>query len=138
MWEGLLTTAIHDKIDPPGVVTVCYGMTNYDKPNLKVGDKFTIDQCKKHLLDAIPRYYEQMRKCIHVDMPPHRMAAMVSFTYNVGQGNVCRSSVAKYMNQGRTREACDALLNWTKANGVTLKGLLNRRKFERQWCLRND
>lgn len=137
-WEGLTTTAKHERIDPPNVVTVCYGMTNYDDPKLKAGQKFTPEQCKQHLLEAIPRYRAQMEKCIKVDMPPYRTAAMISFTYNVGQANVCRSSVARYMNQGRTREACDALLGWTKANGQFVQGLLNRRKFERAWCLRND
>ena len=40
-WEGEDRTAKHNYFDPPGVITVCDGVTNYDWPSLKVGEKFT-------------------------------------------------------------------------------------------------
>ena len=137
-WEGMDLTAKKYRHDPPGVVTACIGMTNFDRPDLKVGQTFTPEQCKRYLLEDLPRYSRQMERCIKADMPPHRRASMISFTYNVGGGNLCKSSVARHMNAGNVQEACDALLLYVKANGKYLRGLENRRRWEREWCLRND
>ncbi len=135
-WEGLYTHAYRD---PIGVVTVCYGITNADM-KVKMGDRYTAEECKKLLGDALPRYDAQVRKCIPKidEFPPHRHAALVSFTYNVGQGNLCKSSVARHLNAGRIKQGCDALLLYNKAGGRVLKGLVNRRAQEHEWCLRSD
>src|SRR5262245_40143338 len=138
-WEGMDRVAQHFSIDPPGVITVCYGMTNYDRP-LKTGQEFTEDECKAFLLHDIPKYEAQAAKCIPglYEMPAHRRAAINSFTYNVGGGALCKSSVAKYLNAGDIEKGCGALLLYTRANGKVLRGLERRRQFERSWCLRED
>jgi lysozyme len=135
-WEGLYTHAYRD---PVGVVTVCYGVTNYDRP-VKMGDKYTAEECKGMLLEMLPKYNAMVKKCIPKieEFPSHRHAALVSFTYNVGQGNLCKSSVARHLNAGNVRAGCDALLMWNRAGGRVLKGLDNRRRQEREWCLRSD
>jgi lysozyme len=137
-WEGMDLTAKHQAIDPPGVITACIGETNYDRKDLKAGQRFTEEECKQRLLEDMPKYAAAVDKCVHVDMPPHRRAALISFTYNVGSGTLCKSSVARYLNAGRTQEGCDALLRFNRANGKVLKGLTNRRTYERNWCLRGD
>jgi lysozyme len=137
-WEGMDLIAKHFAIDPPGVITACIGRTNYDDPDLRAGQKFTPEQCKQFLLDDLPKYAAQLDRCLKVETPPHRRAALISFTYNVGGGTVCKSSVIRYINQGDVQRGCDALMNYTKANGKYLQGLANRRKFEREWCLRED
>lgn len=133
-WEGLSTKAYKD---PVGVVTICYGVTNHDRP-VRMGDTYSKEECQRMLGEDLLKYKAMMEKCIRVSMPPHRTAAMVSFTYNVGQGNLCKSTVARKMNAGDVRGACDALLMWNKAGGRVLKGLDNRRKAERTLCLRED
>jgi lysozyme len=133
-WEGLYTHAYKDSV---GVTTICYGVTNVDRP-VHMGDKYDVAQCKEMLLEDLPRYDAMVQKCVHVDMPPHRHAAIVSFTYNVGQGNLCKSSVARYLNAGKVNEACNALLLYNRGGGRVIKGLDNRRHAERLWCLRSD
>lgn len=135
--EGLTLRAFHDPIDPPGVVTVCNGITNYDQP-LKVGQVFTKDECAILLAKALPRYDAMVKKCVYADMPPHRHAAILSFTYNVGGGNLCKSSVARELNAGHVKAGCDALLKFNRANGRVLRGLNNRRIAERKLCLMED
>jgi lysozyme len=143
-WEGRDYVAKHFSFDPPGVVTVCNGITNYDRPSLKAGQKFTAKQCDDMLLEALPRYAAEVSRCIpsFPTMPPHRQAALVSFTYNVGAGNLCKGSVAREFNAGNVAAACNAMVAYVKANGKTLKGLVNRRADgmwgERPWCLRED
>ncbi len=133
-FEGLYTHAYKDVV---GVVTVCYGVTNYDRP-VKMGDVYTVSECKEMLSEDLPRYKAMVDKCIHVPMPPHRTAAMVSFVYNVGEGNLCKSSVARYINAGQPLRGCEALMLWNKAGGRTIRGLTNRRAAERVDCKRSD
>lgn len=143
-WEGMSTVAVHEKFDPPGVITVCGGITNYDWPWLKPGMKFTEAECKQALANAAIRYAEKVVKCVPSlpTMPPHRQAAITSFAVNLGPGKVCGTSIARDLNAGRVRQACDAMVKYVNANDKRLQGLVNRRTDamwgERPWCLRND
>lgn len=133
-WEGLYTHAYKDSV---GVPTICYGVTNADRP-VKMGDTASKADCEKWLAEDMPRYKAQVDKCVHVAMPPHRYAAIISFTYNVGGGALCKSSVARKLNAGDVTGGCNALLLYDRAEGQVLRGLTNRRKAEREWCLRED
>jgi lysozyme len=57
--------------------------------------------------------------------------ALVSFSFNVGLGNLQRSSLRMKTNRGEYEEAADEFMKWTKAGGKVLKGLVNRRNDER-------
>ncbi len=130
-WEGLKLVGWHDRIDPPGINTVCYGHIE----GVKVGDRYTAGQCKNMLLNDLPRYDEMVRKCIRVPMSDGTHAALLSFTFNVGGGALCKSSVARKINAGELKSGCDALMLYTRANGKFVKGLENRRRDERRLCL---
>jgi lysozyme len=64
-----------------------------------------------------------------------RFDALVSFAYNVGLGNLQRSTVRIKANRGEWEEAADALLLWNKAGGKVFAGLDRRRKEERAFFL---
>ena len=57
--------------------------------------------------------------------------ALVSFAFNVGLGNLQRSSLRMKTNRGDFDEAADEFLKWTKAGGRVLPGLVKRRNDER-------
>jgi len=57
--------------------------------------------------------------------------ALVSFAFNVGAGNLQRSTIRMKANRGEWEEAADAFLLWNKAGGKVLAGLDRRRKDER-------
>lgn len=133
-FEGLYTKAYKD---PVGVTTICYGITNHDRP-VKMGDRYSKEECVQFLKEDLIKYKKMVDRCIKADMPPHRTAAMVSFVYNVGQGNLCKSSVARKLNAGDVRGGCNALLLYNKAGGRVFRGLERRRAAERALCLRND
>lgn len=134
VWEGYQKVGWHDPIDPPGINTVCYGHIE----DVEIGDTYTKTQCQEMLATDLPRYEAMVDKCIKVPMPPHRHAAIISFTYNVGGGALCRSSVARKLNAGDVQGGCDALLLYNRANGKVIRGLTNRRVAERKYCLMND
>ena len=139
-WEGVTYTAKHERIDPPGVITVCNGITNYDQPNLKTGDKFTKAQCQKLLSGALPKYDACIQKYVKVDLPPRRHVAMLSYTYNEGCGHFRKTAILRELNAGHVQAACDHLLDHenTTARHIVLAGLIRRRRAERVLCLRED
>lgn len=139
-WEGKDLTAKHNSFDPPRVVTVCNGVTNYDWPWLKAGMKFTNEQCATALAENVQKYAAPIAKCVpsFTSMPPHRQAALTSFAYNLGPARICNSSIARDLNAGRVTRACNAMLQYTRAAGKQLTGLVRRRQQEHEWCLRND
>ena len=57
--------------------------------------------------------------------------ALVSFSFNVGAGNLQRSTVRMRANRGEWVQAADALLLWNMGGGKVLPGLNRRRKDER-------
>ena len=61
--------------------------------------------------------------------------ALVSFAFNVGIGNLQRSSIRMRYNRGDVEGAADAFLMWTKAAGKVLTGLVKRRNDERAMFL---
>jgi lysozyme len=60
-----------------------------------------------------------------------RLGALTSFAFNVGLGNLQRSSLRMKHNRGDYEGAAEAFLDWTKAGGKVLKGLVTRRNDER-------
>ena len=61
--------------------------------------------------------------------------ALVSFSFNVGLGNLQRSGLRMKTNRGDFDEAADEFLKWTKAAGRVLPGLVKRRNDERAMFL---
>jgi lysozyme len=61
--------------------------------------------------------------------------ALVSFAFNVGLGNLQRSSLRMKINRGDLEDAAEEFMKWTKAAGRVLPGLVKRRKDERAMYL---
>ena len=140
MWSS--TTAS----TPPGVYTVCNGITNLDPDYawIRPGMKFTPDECKIAFNKVLPKYVEPIAKCIdgYAAMPPHRQISFLSAAFNLGTGTICKSTAVRLINAGDVKGGCEALGKFVKANGEVLKGLKNRRFDpewgEIKWCLRED
>lgn len=64
-------------------------------------------------------------------LTPGRLGALTSFAFNVGLGNLQRSTLRMKHNRGDYEGAAEAFLDWTKAGGKVLKGLVTRRNDER-------
>lgn len=58
-------------------------------------------------------------------------SALVSFSFNVGLGNLQSSTLRMKYNRGDYAGAADEFLKWRKSNGVVLRGLERRREAER-------
>lgn len=139
--EGYAPVAKHEAIDPPGVITWCFGRTNYDDPTVKAGAQFTKAECGAQLAESLQKYAAPVQECIRGfdAMPAARQASLVSFAYNLGPGLLCKSSVARNLNLGNVKAGCDAMLLFNRVNGKICDdahcGLGKRRRDERKLCL---
>ena len=131
-WEGLQTVAYPDPATQGPPWTVCYGSTR----GVKKGDRYSIEDCKRMLTMELPEYAEPVEQCLKVPVTDERLIALVSLSYNVGPAAVCKSTAVRLINEGRTREGCDAFLLWNRAAGVVWRGLTRRREAERELCLK--
>lgn len=127
-WEGLSLTAYPDIV---GVWTICYGETD----GVRKGDKATKAECDSMLAKQIAAYEARLDKCLTATVPMKTKAAFVSWSYNVGTGAACSSTLVKKANAGDLRGACNELPKWNRAGGKVVRGLTNRREAERQLCL---
>ena len=67
-----------------------------------------------------------------------RFDSLVSFSFNVGLGNLQRSTIRMKHNRGEFEGAAEAFMQWTKAGGKELPGLVKRRKDEMNLYLSGD
>jgi lysozyme len=129
-FEGLATHAYPDNL-ANGLPTVCYGETE----GVSLTDVYTPQQCADMLAAKLPRYYDEIARCIHVPISDNEKAAYTSFAYNVGSGGFCRSTASKWLNKGNHKAACKALMSWDMAGKRHVPGLTRRRAAERDLCL---
>lgn len=135
-WEGLYLRTYRDRL-AYGLLTVCYGATKAELPDISITDVYTKEECEQLLAEALPRYYAGISKCITAKLTEHQKAAAVSLAYNVGIHAVCKSQFVKALNRGDPK-ACDYILRYNMASGRVIQGLVNRRRAERKVCYTED
>lgn len=111
---------------PAGVWTIGYGTTKGVTPGMEITQKQAEELLKRDL-----RYFELwVDKLIDVPLSQPQFDALVSFTYNLGEGALKGSTLRKFLNQGRYDLVPDQFLRWNKANKKVLPGLTRRREAE--------
>ena len=117
--------------DPVGIPTIGYGETK----GVKMGDVTNPKKALEQLKVSIDEHGKGMASCIKVPIAQNEYDAYISFTYNVGVGAFCRSTLVKKLNAEDYEGACAELLKWNKAGGKVLPGLVKRRQEEYKQCL---
>jgi GH24 family phage-related lysozyme (muramidase) len=74
-------------------------------------------------------------KLITAELTQVMFDALVSFTYNLGSGNLQSSTLRMKLNRGNYEGAADEFPKWRKAGGRVLQGLVRRRIAERKLFL---
>lgn len=122
-------------VDPVGILTSCLGHTGKE---LRIGDEFTDQACYQQLAKDLASSQKSVKKYIVVPLNIYQEAALISFTYNVGAGNLAKSTLAKKFNSFDYKGGCEELVKWVYADGKKLKGLENRRQEEMAVCLGDE
>lgn len=124
-------------LDPPGILTVCYGTTT----DVVKGKKYTLEECRAFLDRDMLKAIDIVEKCVP-GLNQNQLAAFGDAVYNLGPKIVCntqKSTAARYLKAGDIEAACNQLPRWNRAViagiSVELPGLTKRREKERQLCL---
>lgn len=73
---------------------------------------------------------EALGRLVKVALNDNQFSALVSFTFNVGQGNLQKSTLLKMLNAGDYAGAAEQFGRWIYADGKPLEGLKIRREME--------
>lgn len=119
-------------ICPAGVPTIGYGHTK------NVPEKITMKEANKLLKQDMQHFYDVVDKYVTRDITDNQRDALCSFCYNVGQGNFTRSTLLRLLNKGDILGAANEFPKWRRAGGKILKGLVRRRKAERELFLKGS
>lgn len=123
--------------DPVGVWTIGYGHTaKAGPPRPAWGMRITRDEAEDILRRDLAQYEKAVDEAVTVPLNGNQRGALVSFCYNVGPANFRRSSVLRYLNQGRYADIPARLTLWNKAGGRVLRGLTRRRAAEGELFMR--
>jgi len=91
----------------------------------------TEGQASTMLMNMLRTYEKSVDSFCRDDINQNQFDALVSLAYNIGVGNLQKSTLLKKVNANPNDPAIRAeFLKWNKANGKALNGLTNRRIAE--------
>ena len=90
------------------------------------------DEIDEILRKDLNRFEKGVLRLIKVPLTQGQFDALVSFSFNVGLGNLQNSTLRMKLNRGDYEGAAEQFLVWTKAGGKVLKGLVIRRTHEKE------
>ncbi|MCJ2030709.1 lysozyme [Methylobacterium sp. J-043] len=76
------------------------------------------------------RFEDAVARLVRVPVTQNQFDALVSFAFNLGEGNLGSSTLLKKLNAGDYDGAADQFARWNKAKGKVLTGLTRRRAAE--------
>ena len=91
----------------------------------------TMDEVNDILAKDLATFERGVLRLCPEGLTQGRFDALVSFSFNVGLGNLQRSTIRMKHNRGDFDVAAESFMQWTKAGGKELPGLVKRRKHER-------
>jgi lysozyme len=122
-----------------GVATIGYGSTMYaDGRKVTLKDAaITESQALELLANTLDKYEKAVNDYVKVPLTQNEFDALVSFTYNLGAGNLLSSTLLKKLNAGDKAGAANQFEVWNKAGGKVLQGLVTRRAAEKALFLKS-
>jgi lysozyme len=124
-FEGLRLAAYRD---PAGILTIGYGHAGQD---VQESDTITEAEAERLLRLDLLSAELAVQRLVRVPLNQHQFDALVSFTYNVGAGNLGGSTLLRLLNDANYAHAAQQFDLWAYARGQRLAGLQRRRAAER-------
>lgn len=122
-FEGYYSEPYHC---PAGVRTVGYGHTGKYK-----NQTVSRSRAKEILIEELNSAAEKVDRIVEVELTENQKAALVSFTFNAGEGNLRKLvSGQDRLNSGNYNSIATILPMYRKGGGRILRGLERRRKWE--------
>jgi lysozyme len=117
---------------PAKIPTIGFGNTQYENGSkVKIGDVITESRSEELLNYILDEFEIGVSKLLKVDVKQNQFDALVCFAYNIGLGNLKKSTVLKLVNQNPSDPSIEINWKaWNKAGGKVLTGLTRRRDDE--------
>lgn len=136
-FEGLRLKAYPDPAHGWSVPTIGYGHTSAaGAPVVTEGMRITEAEADAILRRDLGQYEDAVRRAVNVPLNENQFSALVSFTFNLGPGNLRKSTLLRKLNAGDYDGAAVEFARWNKAGGKVMAGLTRRRAAERDLFLR--
>lgn len=116
--------------DPVNVLTIGWGHTNHNGRQFDAGAVWTRAECDAEFLSDMTVFEAAVSRNVTVQLNQDQFDALVSFTFNLGEGNLKRSTLLRKVNAGDFAGAAQEFPRWNKAGGKVLRGLVRRRASE--------
>jgi lysozyme len=112
---------------PAGVWTIGWGHTR----GVTEHDRVTEEMATDMLIEDLAWSEAAVKQYVTVPLNQNQFDALVSFTFNLGQGALAQSTLLRLLNSGEYTAAALQFGRWVKAGTQTLPGLVRRREAER-------
>jgi lysozyme len=136
------TVKIDPYLDPVGIWTIGWGHAITlggrflrGKENRKAARDLypggiTLEQAEQLLRGDLLDTCRDVAALLEVPLTDNQFAALVSFCFNLGRGNLAKSTLLKKLNDKDYAGAAAEFARWNKAGGKVLAGLTRRREAE--------
>lgn len=115
---------------PAGKWTIGYGSTK----GVRSGLKITVEEAEQRLMEDLREFEAVVKRNVLVPLSQYQFDALVSWAFNLGEGNLRSSTMLKKLNQGDYQSVPEQMMRWNKARtdaGLqVLPGLTRRRAAE--------
>lgn len=136
-FEGLRLESYPDPAHGWDVPTIGYGHTSAaGTPKVTRGMKITAAEADTILRRDLGQYENAVKEAVKVPLNENQFAALVSFTFNLGPGNLRKSTLLQKLNSRDYAGAAKQFPKWNRAGGKVLPGLTRRREAERTLFLK--
>lgn len=129
-WEGFEPEAYRDVV---GIWTIGFGHTK----DVKEGDKISYYDAIALLKKEVAYFARGVELNVKVPVTQNMFDALTSFTYNLGIGNLKRSTLLRKLNREDYEGAAREFKRWNRAGGKVYRGLTSRR-LEEEELFRKD
>lgn len=131
--EGFFSTPYDDNgAKPGGTWTIGYGtiIDGAGKPVTPKTPAVTEPEAEALLRRDMEGAARDVKQRVKVPLAPCEAAALISWTYNLGGGNLGKSTMLTRINAGRKGDVPLEMRKWINQEGKPLVGLLRRRWAE--------
>jgi lysozyme len=136
-FEGLELKPYHGSADPPTIFTIGYGTIKYP-PYYMQGKLVALSdpvitelQAEDFLRYDVTQKTSAIDPLLRDDLTANQFGALISFTYNLGEGALKQSTLRKKVNKNPADTTIRGeFMKWVYANGKIVAGLKKRRTAE--------
>jgi len=111
---------------PANVWTIGYGHTF----RVREGDVIDQEAAEALLIEDLEEFEGHVLRLVEIPLTQNQFDALVSWTFNLGPGNLKSSTLLNRINFGPLSDVPFQIQRWTRAGGKVLEGLVKRRAAE--------